>query len=1609
MRAMDRVHSASRGPLPADIAVIGIASIFAGSRDTDAFWRMIVSGTNAITEVLPDRWDPAVYYESEPAQATPGRHTVSKWGAFLDPILIDPLRYGVPPSALSSIDPSQLLALEVASRAMRDAGYTGDEDHERTGVVFAAEPGSADDAGLALRGLLPAYFGEVPPEFEDQLPRFTEDTFPGHLANVIAGRVANRLNLGGPNFTVDAACAASLAAVDQACMHLSTAAADLMLCGAVDLHNSIGDFLMFGSVQALSPTGRAAAFDAAADGTTLGEGVACVVLKRLADAERDGDRVYAVIKGVGAASDGRARSLTAPLADGQIRAMRQAYRNAGISPREVGLVEAHGTGTTVGDATELDSLTSIFTEAGARPGGCVLGSVKAQIGHTKCAAGLAGLIKSALAIYYGVQPPTINVTSPSATWDCERSPFAFLSSPRPWTAPAPARIAGVSAFGFGGTNYHVVMSGHAQPRPQFGAREWPAELLCFRGQTRQDAHQIVAELDAALREPHADQAALRDLAARAALRGGDSPVIAAVVARDVGELRDQLTRVLAGEHNPARGVIQPAQRLAQGGGVAFLFPGQGSQRTGSLAELFAVFPELRDYLGPPWAELLFPAAAFDPDVKRLQTDRIRDTRAAQPVLGICGLAVYHLLERLGIRPDMSGGHSYGELVALSVAGAFNARTLLELSTARADAILSAAGEDPGTMAAVTGAADEVAAALADHDVTLANLNAPAQVVISGSAQGVAAAVETLENQGLTAKRLQVACAFHSPLVAGAAGIFAQTLTGAQISAPGLPVWSNRTAGPYPAQPDAIRRELAAQIGSPVRFSDQVSAMYAAGARVFVEVGPGHVLTGLVDATLGERPHLALGCDGPAGQGLRTFLITLAQLACAGVSMELGWLFRGRTEPDRPASTRPLWSVNGHLVRDAAGDYLPGATVPARMIKEFSVSAPKTRDEMLTEYLRASRDMVAAHRDVMLSFLTPVIPAPAPPIPQRSLAPTPSIPQGSLAPTPPIEGVDGTNDRSGTGPGPGPGAVAGITIHNTLLELISERTGYPVDLIEPDLDLEADLSIDSIKRTAIAAEMARHIGLQAAKGDEVLKELVRARTVRSMTQWLEHKAAEVPGSWPPPTPVDGADGANDLRGRRADQAQPPQRLVAGLAVAEGRAAPAATATLKGASFAISGTTPVAGLLAQRLREHGARAETITLEQPAAVDGLILLDGLGEPAAPLPPAMYPLIRRHLTSTGRGWILAAGSRGNPGTAGLAGLFRTIALEYPRHQVRYAEFGGNAGAEDIAGHLLAELLDEAPEPVVMYSRGARHRPHLREEPLHEAPHNTSGLSLDADSVVVMIGGARGVTAWFAGEIARAAAPAIELIGRTALPAEPDSDEIAGAADADAIRAVLLHQGMRAPAQIERATRKILAHREITATMTELREHGARVRYHCADATDEAAIGQVLKQVHTEHGRIDGLVFAAGIIEDRLIADKEPASFDRVFTTKVSGATIALAALDELGCTPRFVVLYGSTAATFGSRGQADYAAANDALEAIGSSWAWRTGGRCLTVHWGPWAPAGTHKGMVTADLAAQFGDRGIGLIDPGSGARSLLDELAFGDRGLTSVVYTAPMDNGS
>ncbi|MEH0547428.1 SDR family NAD(P)-dependent oxidoreductase [Streptomyces sp. B21-105] len=1481
-----------------DVAVVGMACAFPGAPDLAQYWANVVAGVDSVTEVDAERWPTERHWAG--AEAPSAEQSPSKWGGFLPPLPFDALSHGVPPASLGAIEPAQLLALETATRALADAGYADRPfDRETTSVVFAAEAGADLASAYAMRSLLPLHLDGLPAELDARLPHLTEDSFPGTLANVIAGRVANRLDLGGPNYTVDAACASSLAALDQACKELLAGTSDMVLCGAVDTHNGLHDYLMFGSVKALSPTGRCRPFDASADGIVLAEGVACLVLKRLEDAERDGDRVYAVIKGVGAASDGRGLGLTAPRPEGQRRALERAYATAGVSPREVGLVEAHGTGTVLGDRTELETLTGVFNEAGAEPGACSLGSVKSLIGHAKCAAGMAGLIKAVLAVHTGVRPPTPHLKDPNTAWSAETSPFAFDTAARPWTDTE--RVAGVSAFGFGGVNYHAVLAA-SEPRSNAPAPAGSkARLLLFRG-TEDEVRTALG----ALADRWADGTALRDLAGVT----GTGPTRVAIVAEDTAGLREQIDLALRLQDAPERGVhVGDGTRRP----VALLVPGQGSQRPGMLADLFLAFPRLHRFLraDPALADAVFPPGVFDGDVPSLV-----DTRLAQPALGIGGLAALDLLRACGVEADLLGGHSYGELVALAAAGVLPESAVLPLSGARAEAMHAAAGTDAGAMAAVAAPADAVAALLAEHglaeDVVLANHNAPDQVVLAGSGAGIDAAVTALRTAGRTAKRLPVAAAFHSPRMAPAAEAFAEVLAAQEFHAPEVPVWSGATAEPYPAEPAAARALLAGALAKPVRFAEQIERMYAAGARVFVEAGPGTVLTRLVGAVLGDRPHTALSVEAPGRPGLPHLLGTLAALAVRGVPVRPDELTGDRTTAPEPAVSA-RWTVDGHLVRTADGEPVPGGLRPVEPPVALTATGGE-RDESVIEFLRGTQRIVAAQQEVMLRYLGGEASA-------GTSAPDPAPVK------PPAESVPASAAASA------PDSAAAPTVR----ELIARRTGYPADMLDPDLDLEAALGVDSLKRTEIAATL-----LGGTPHAESVGALADLRTIREMTDWLAART--------------------DSGTRRHVVELVPAPHVAG----EWRVERAA----------ISGGGEVAAELALLLKERG----TEVVDDPADCDTFLLLDALGG-GDPVLPGRFAALRAAVLAGVRTLLLATCHDGGPAGAGLHGFARAVSREHPGLAVVAVDLP-DGQPPSVAARTLADELG-ALRPSVGHLDG--HRALWRTTPaaLPAAPAGgvtAADLGLDSESVVLLTGGARGITARLAAALAERTGCHIELVSRS----EPAAD---AALDEAALRARLITEGGRTPAEIEREVRAYAASREVRLCLDALAGTAASVRHHRADVRDPERLRAVLDDVYNRHGRLDTVVHAAGVVHDQLLRDKSPESFAEVFETKVAGAR-ALAAHLRPGL--RHLVLFGSIAGVLGNRGQSDYAAANDALDTLARQWSGRVADRVLALDWGPWAAdAG---GMVTPELERAYVRGGIGLIDPDEGVAAFLRELAFG-----------------
>ncbi len=477
------------------IAVVGVSALFPGSQDATGFWTDIRSGADLLTDVPATHWLPEDYYDPDPS--APDK-TYAKRGGFIPHVDFDAATWGVPPKIIKATDTSQLLGLIVAEQVLRDAARGQFESMDRSrisvilGVTSAQELLSAMISRLQKPIWVKSMRDHGVPEDEvqaiaqriaDHYTPWEESSFPGLLGNVVAGRIANRLNLGGTNCVTDAACASTFAAINMAAQELYLGDSDLVITGGVDTLNDIFMFMCFSKTPALSASGDCRPFSDAADGTMLGEGLGMVALKRLADAERDGDHIYAVLRGIGSSSDGKSKSVYAPVSEGQAQALRRAQANAGFEPHTIELVEAHGTGTKAGDAAEFSGLKLAFPVGEGETQWCALGSVKSQIGHTKSAAGAAGLFKAVMALHHKVLPPTIKVERPNPALDIEHSAFYLNTQARPWIRGSDhLRRAGVSAFGFGGSNFHLLLEEYAGPGKHAELlRTMPAELITISG------------------------------------------------------------------------------------------------------------------------------------------------------------------------------------------------------------------------------------------------------------------------------------------------------------------------------------------------------------------------------------------------------------------------------------------------------------------------------------------------------------------------------------------------------------------------------------------------------------------------------------------------------------------------------------------------------------------------------------------------------------------------------------------------------------------------------------------------------------------------------------------------------------------------------------------------------------------------------------------------------------------------------------------------------------------------------------------------------------------------------------------------------------------------
>ena len=1735
-------------PDPLDVAIVGMSCLLPGAKNLDTFWHNIMSKHDAVREIPADRFECARWFS---ATRRPGNTCYSKWGGFIDEVPFDPLKYGIPPSALPSTEPMQLLALEVVDTALRDAGYAKDNpSRARTSVILGVGGGTSElGTNYTFRALVPQFIENPDASLWRQLPEWTEDSFPGILPNIVAGRVANRFDLGGVNYIVDAACASSMAAIYQACRELADGTSDMVISGGCDtVQNPLG-YVCFSNTGALSPRGRSQPFDAGADGIVISEGLAVVVLKRRADAERDGDRIYALIRAVMGGSDGRSKGLTAPHAAGQARVLEGAYAQAGFSPSTIGLIEAHGTGTEVGDQAECEAWSRVLAGCRVASRGIALGSVKSMIGHTKCAAGATGLIKAALAVYHRVLPPTLNVETPNPKAGLDDGPLYVNSELRPWIRGEHPRRAGVSAFGFGGSNFHAVVEEYeddARPRGwQTPHRRRVAELFVLAGSSRDRLMRKLRELSDAVGKVTAagDEIELADLAYTVHCRGSGrfEAHRAAIVASTTTQLRERLAALDAWltEDDRTRprlpsGVYCGEPGVPSGGvEVAFLFPGQGAQFPNMLCDLAVEFSEVRtcferadqvlgEALERPLSRFVFPPPMFTDRDRAVAFEELEATDVAQPALGACDLGMARVLASFGMTTAMVGGHSYGELVALCAAGCMDERTLYRLSWERGEAMVAASREqtdaDLGQMLAV---AADVAAVRRVVDgcpsVWLANLNSPSQTILSGSRAGLEQARQRLQASGMASTRVPVACAFHSPMMAPAQRRFAEVLERADFQAPELPVYSNVTAAPYPAAAQGIRRLLAEQLVNHVRFIEQVEAMYAAGARVFVEVGPKRILSKLVGQILGERPHAAVPTQPTGEHGVRELLLALADLVVHGVDVDLERLYEGRavsaldlsTPPkeERAERDRNVWLVNGAYVRPASEPrrtpveravMRPMGTEPAsaaapsaqqngggrvdaegeQTTTPSSSSPLSTADvEAFAQFQETMRQFLRTQQAVMEAFCgtgtASTFPTPAEvEAAGRAEAthPTPAAAVGTEQGTPSSMPQE-RDAQSSVGTASGEGA----SLEERLQAVVSERTGYPPEMLDADANLEADLGIDSIKRVEIIGTFRRSV-LPALKEPPAwfMERMGEVTTIRAIcagvAELIERHDGQASARSEPASSVSGEDvppaaeaiGSRPSAPGTLSPAAPSDRLRSELD--RGSPAPTASTSAGRPPLSPSETCPrcvakpaacslpegsevempdgvilitddgrgVAAALARSVSSRGGRAVVMTASQlcsrsaaeasvasirrvHGSIGALVHLVPLRE--APTFPGIAPDVwSAHIeselvsllsllqaiapelsTSRDEAVTVLSVSQGggdfggpadreavHPWRGGLAGLLKTAAREWDQARFRAIDFDETPET----AVLLRELCADGPAEVG-YRDGRRWTLAVVPEELpHPAP---SGEPLDDQDVVLVTGGARGITAQVAHEIALRSRATLILLGRSPMPQEDEDESTAAIRDRGELRQALIAR-MRStdesvsPAAVEAQLAEVLRGREVRRTLTAIQDAGGQVVYRCCDVRDRIALQSAVEDLQRHHGPVSAVLHGAGIIADRYIVEKDAASFARVVGTKVDPVLTLTDILDPAAV--KLVMLFASVAGIFGNPGQGDYAAANEILNRMARRLrsVWRA--KVVAMNWGPWS--GT--GMVTPEVARQFEARGVGMVTVPAGRQAAWQEIVSG-----------------
>jgi acyl transferase domain-containing protein len=1541
-----------------EVAIVGLGCRFPQARDPVSFWDLVRDGRLAFSEVPASRWNHAkVFYDS--SLRIPEKAYIAR-GAYLpeeDIREFGALHYGIAPRRVQVTDPQHRLLVDVVRAAVQDAGWEKSGfPRERAGVFVGASVSEFKEIALGrVRGmqLLDGQFGrpadgplakDLQGLFEDTVP-MRAFSMPGVLLNMNAAIVSQTFDLGGPSLSVDAACSSALVAVHQAVQGLRSGQIDVAFAGGVYLNLMPDSLVAFSRIGAISRSGECRPFDASADGFVMGEGAGIVVLKRREDAEKDGDRIYALIRGIACNNDGRSEGPMTPRLEGQLEVLRGAYRDAGVGTGSVGYIEAHGTATTVGDVVEVSALDALFREQGWVPQSgarTALGSVKANFGHTMSAAGVAGLIKAALAVHRGVLPPQPSVTTENPKLGLGSGPFFLAREARPWQSEGPRR-AGVSSFGFGGTNVHAVLEEAKAPRRARsrvpGARP-RAEVFLVSAPTPPLLARHARELAAAVGDADLPGIA-RTLASRA-----PADARLAVIADSVASLREKL--VAAAEAIEARpdGVGQLAPGCLFGRGpfaeakIALLFAGQGAQRVGLLREAYQEVPAFRDALdrlddslgpalhqriGGSLRSFLYPAAT-GPDAER----RLLETQVCQPAMAAVGLALHAFLAKLGVRGDVFLGHSLGEFVAAAAAGAMSDEDCVRLVAERGLAMMSLPLADRGAMlsAATDGTtAREAARAAAAHGIiTVANFNHPSQTVLSGETAAIRAAAQWLEGRGIAVTRLDVSHAFHSPLVAGIADAMRSLVEALPLSAPSGVVVSGQRAAQYPSDPESIRQIFVDHAASPVDFAGALRTAAGLGARVFLQVGAGSTVVSFARATVpAEQRSVCVPLASRDEDGLATLAGAVGSLWTAGVSIEPLALFEGReaglaTLPPSPIETQAYWPIertarSAEPIRAAT----PQSVEPIRAATPAAAegdSMPAKDQDGLVALFREQVSLLQAHARILeqqaetlrgrgITGAGSTAPVQRPPL---AVVPPPA-PERPAAREEPAAAAPVAPPATTARPDPTPPPAHRVEeIAERVLASVSRISAFPAGALRTSQTLGGELGFDSLMTVELDSDLQK---AWPGIGSLPRNLLGPSTTIQDVIDHLNGALAAP--TFATPSPLSAALEAMAQAGPELFRFSP------ALVAAPLPAAIPAENPLPSALLVTRDGQGIAEALARHLSSSGHAVVVADLAAPSSPAraapelgprawvckggdapalfaetarvlgpgfGIIHLAGIG-PGPRLdsadPAAWEPLLQAQRLARAQDGVFVAvtAQDGKLGTTNGTMLGAAIA-GHAKALARERTFE-MVKAIDVRLEDGAEAIARA---IARELRSGNAAPEVglagdeRFEPDLEPAGSGEEIAFDPGDVVLVTGGGRGVGAKLAVGLARSHASFV-LCGRS--PRDSRVDE----------------------------------------TVRAIETAGGRALYVQWDATQAA--GDLLDEARKELGPFTALIHAAGVAEDGPASGKDDAAMLRVLGPKIFGLANALAATarDPL----RAAILVGSWAGRYGNAGQVDYSAANAAL----------------------------------------------------------------------------------